>query len=170
MWCLENQRGEFHSVLSLAFVLLKMSSVQGDQMKIAIASLMMFFGMNALAAADFSPAAIDSAVLDNNTMNVTMGLRLSNPCFHVASPQIVQDSKDQRILKVEGLARKSSEICIDKISGATQTVNLPALVEMSQIKVSKLQSYVVRFDGFEGEYVIPGSKLMISIQPQPINE
>lgn len=138
-------------------------------MKTIAVTLIMLFGATAFAGQSLEPAVIDSAALDAN-MNLTMGLRLSNPCDHAAAPQVMQDPSNPTLLKIEGVAHKSDGICIDRIAESTQKVNLPALMEMSQIKISKLQTYLVQFEGFEGEFVVPGSKLMISIQPQPITE
>lgn len=138
-------------------------------MKIAAATLMMIFGIS-VHAESIEQAPIDSVNLDSQNMDVTMNVTLSNPCDRIVPPQIVQDAENPAVLKVQGMAKKASGLCITRVADATQVVNLPALVEMSQLKIAKGQTYVVQFEGFDGELVVPGDKLMISIQPQPITE
>ncbi len=118
----------------------------------------------------FLPAHVESAFLDNKTMNIVMSVKLSDPCDQIATPQVVVDQNNPTHIKLEVLSRKSGDGCIEMTTDKIQTVNLPSLLEMSNVSISKYKTYTILFDESDTELVVPGKNLVISTQPQPVLE
>lgn len=124
---------------------------------------------SAAVADTFTDIKIDSVNLDSKTMNLILGVK-TNPCDQVASPQLIQDEKNPTVYRIQAMVRKATGACVTSelalIGEKHQVVSLPALMEISSAKVSKYANYTFKFEGNEIELIVPGNRLVASIQPE----
>lgn len=132
-----------------------------------IATLVMI--SSAAFADTFSDIKIDSVNLDSKTMNLMLSVK-ANPCDQVASPQLIQDQSNPTVYRIQAMIRKANGVCVSSelamIGEKHQIVSLPALMEVSSAKVSKYESYTFKFEGNDIELIVPGNRLVSSIQPE----
>ena len=117
----------------------------------------------------FPNAQIDGVVLNPKNMHVIMRVRTASVCDQVALPQLIQDANNPTVFKVQAIAHKAAGVCISMIEKFSE-VSLPALMEVSSVKLSKLANYTFEFEGTDQTLIVPGDHLMTSIQPEFQNE
>lgn len=143
---------------------------RGEQMKHLVLATLMFFISSAALADTFTDAKIDKVALDNKTMNLILSVRTDTPCDQIASPQLIQDQKNPTVYKIQALVRKATGTCIASeivLAGEKhKIVSLPALMEVSAAKISKFTNYTFIFEGNDAVLIVPGNRLVATIQPE----